>query len=63
LFGARANNSTPRVYQKTRTIYINGVSISTFGDNTYAEYVFNNNNTGPINATNNIFITRVLGYK
>ncbi len=63
LFAVRAQNATPRVYQKTRTVYINGTTISTYNSVTYAEFINNNNSAGALTATNNIWIVRVVGYK
>lgn len=60
---SRANTATPRVYIKVRTIAISGNQIGNYNNDSYAEYIKNNNSTGAINKTNNIYIMTVVGYK
>ena len=61
LFGTRANTSVPRVYGKTKTVYISGNSITNYA-NGNAQYTINNNANGQVAENNMVYIVRVIGY-
>lgn len=62
LFTAWAGSNIPRAYWKIRVIKILGRSIENFNDNTYLEMA-NNTGNNTLTKANNVYITRVIGYK
>lgn len=61
LNGQRANSATPRIYGKTRTIYIDDTSVTTVANST-TQYTVNNGSASAINNSNYIYIIRIVGY-
>lgn len=63
LLAAGRGTTAPTMYMKTRNVLISGTSISTASNTSSLQYYFNNAATANVTKVNNIYITRVVGYK